>query len=412
MTGSAQVVVQALGFVCGILIVRRLPNTEYAYYTIATAMLSTMTNLSDAGISTGVIAQGGKVWQDPIKLGRVMATGMDLRRRFALISALAAPLPVYLMRKHDASWLACAIVLLSLIPTFYASLSDSLLETAPKLKQKVVPLQQNLIAAVIARTLLTGAMVFTIPTAAGAVLATGISRTWANIRLRKISSEHADYKQPPDPEIRKDILKTVYRILPTSLYSCFSGQVTIWAISIFGSTTAVSQLGGLTGLSQAMTIFSVLFMTLMIPRFARLPENRSLIIRRFLIVQVGLLVTCALIILSAYVFSTPILWLLGHRFGGLGKELTLAFATAAITFLSSSTSQMLSARGIVVPPILFIPFAVAVQVGLAFVLPLQQLSGALLYGLLTVACIYLLRLGHFTFSIRGDAYLKQTLKVR
>jgi len=400
MTGGAQVIVQALGFISGILIVRRLPTNEYAYYTIATAMLSTMTNLSDAGISTGVIAQGGKVWQDPIKLGRVMATGMALRKRFALVSGLAAPVLIYLMRKHDASWLACILVLLCLIPTFYASLSDSLLETAPKLKQKVAPLQRNLIAAAVGRAALTVAMAFTIPLAATAVLATGISRTWANIRLRKISSEHADWNQPPDPEIRKKILKTVYRILPATLYSCISGQVTIWAISIFGSTAAVGELGGLTGLAQAMTMFNTLFMTLIIPRFARLPENRPLILKRFIVVQIGLVLLCFALVGMSSLFSREILWLLGQHFSGLGSELTLAFASACAALLTGCTSQMLSARGVVVPPYLFIPFAVTVQVGLAFALPLSQLSGALLYGLFTTLAIYLLRMIHFGFSIR------------
>jgi len=104
ITGGAQFLVQGLGFVAGILIVRRLPIAEYAYYTIATALLSTMTALADGGIGAGVISQGGKVWKDPVELGKVVASGLALRRRFALLSAVAVPFLIYFLRKHGASW--------------------------------------------------------------------------------------------------------------------------------------------------------------------------------------------------------------------------------------------------------------------------------------------------------------------
>ncbi len=73
ITGSAQIIVQAVGFASGILIIRLLPVQEYAFYTLANTMLGAMTVLSDGGISTGVMAQGGKVWEDKLKLGKVLA---------------------------------------------------------------------------------------------------------------------------------------------------------------------------------------------------------------------------------------------------------------------------------------------------------------------------------------------------
>ena len=54
ITGLAQVIVQAVGFISGILVIRLLPVQEYALYTLANTMLGTMTVLSDGGISTSV----------------------------------------------------------------------------------------------------------------------------------------------------------------------------------------------------------------------------------------------------------------------------------------------------------------------------------------------------------------------
>jgi O-antigen/teichoic acid export membrane protein len=392
--------VQVLSFVAGILIVRRLPVAEYAYYTIATAMLSTMTALADGGIGAGVISQGGKVWKDPVELGKVVASGLALRRRFALLSAVAAPFLIYFLRKHGASWAVSLVILACLIPTFLAALSDSLLEVAPKLHQAIPPLQRNQIETAFGRSLLTILVVFTWPTCALAVLATGISRTWANMRLRKIASGYADRTQKADPEIEKKILTVVWRILPASIYYCISSQITIWVISIFGSTVAVGQLGGLTGLAQAMTLLTTLVTTLLVPRFARLPENKRILVTRFVMAQAGLIVLGLVITGMASLFGVQILWLLGKQFGGMQKELTLAFASACVTLLSSTNNQLLSARGIVVPPAVFIGFALVVQVGLALVLPLREVYGALLYGLLTALALYLLRLIYFAIRMR------------
>jgi len=80
ISGIAQILVQALAFINGILIIRIFSTQEYALYTLANAMLGTMTLLSDGGIADGVMSQGGKNWQDRNWLGAVMATGMQLRR--------------------------------------------------------------------------------------------------------------------------------------------------------------------------------------------------------------------------------------------------------------------------------------------------------------------------------------------
>ena len=64
ITSLAQLFIQAIGLVSGILVIRILPTDEYALYTLANTMLGTMIILANSGISVGVTAQGGKVWQD------------------------------------------------------------------------------------------------------------------------------------------------------------------------------------------------------------------------------------------------------------------------------------------------------------------------------------------------------------
>ena len=177
ITGGAQIIVQAIGLVSGILIIRLLPTHEYGLYTLANTMLGTMIILADGGISPGVMAQGGKVWQNSEKLGAVLATGLELRKKFAAISLIVStPILLYLLLKQGASWVSAVLIVAALIPAFYAALSDALLEIVPKLHQTILPLQKNQIVVVVARLFLSGITLFAFPWTYVAILATAVPR--------------------------------------------------------------------------------------------------------------------------------------------------------------------------------------------------------------------------------------------
>jgi len=144
ITGGAQALVQGLGLLVGVLIIRLLPKEEYAFYTIANTMLGTMTVLADGGINNGAMAAGGEVWQDRYGLGKVLRTSIHMRKKFAVYSLIVTiPILIYLLNKQDAPWTSILLITLALIPSFWAALSDSLLQTVPKLHQAIPPLQKN-----------------------------------------------------------------------------------------------------------------------------------------------------------------------------------------------------------------------------------------------------------------------------
>src|SRR5690606_34453750 len=152
ISSFAQVGVQTISFLCGIIIIRSLPINEYALYTLANTALGTMTILSDGGISSGILSKGGKVWNDRDKLGAVLTTGLKLRNRFAIGSAIVSlPILIFLLIQHEASWLTITLICFSIIPAFYANLSESLLVIIPKLHQCILPIQKNQIKVELGR---------------------------------------------------------------------------------------------------------------------------------------------------------------------------------------------------------------------------------------------------------------------
>jgi len=85
---SLQLVIQALNALSGILIVRTLSKQEYAYYTIANSLQSTMNILADSGISAGMMSIGGKIYTDDNQLAQLLNTGIRLRIYLGLIAVI------------------------------------------------------------------------------------------------------------------------------------------------------------------------------------------------------------------------------------------------------------------------------------------------------------------------------------
>ncbi|QMW01854.1 lipopolysaccharide biosynthesis protein [Spirosoma foliorum] len=382
ITSSAQIVVQGVGAISGILIIRLFSTKEYALYTLANSMLMTMIVLADSGIAAGVMSQGGKVWQDRVKLGTVLAVGLDLRKKFAIASLIiSVPLLLYQLLHHDASWFTSLIIIFSLIPAFLSALTGELLEIAPKLKQDIAPLQKNQVKLHLVRLVLTFTIIYFFPWAFLALLASGISQLWANVNLKKISDKHAKQEQKSDLIIRAAILAVVKRQLPSSIYHCFSGQITIWLVSAFGSTLAVAQIGALGRIALLPGLLTLLFSIIILPRYARLPKDQTILLNYFIKIQIGWLIVSAAIIGIFWVFSTEILWILGPKYSALRKEALLITITSCINLFSGSAFNLYTSRGWILNPIISIAInTITIASGVAFI-DVSSLQGVLVLSI-------------------------------
>lgn len=390
VTGSVQVLVQAVSFVSGIMVIRLLPTDEYALYTVANTMLGTINLLSDSGITTGVMAQGGKVWQDKSKLGQVLMTGLGLRRKFAAVSLLfGIPVLVYFLNHLNASPLAIILIIASLIPAFYAALVDSILEIVPKLHQTIIPLQKNQLKVAIGRLGLSALTLFFFPFTAVGLIAAGIPRIFGNIKLKKIAAVHADVHQHPDKEVQKEILNVVKRTLPGAVYFCISGQVTIWLISVFGQTSDVAQLGALGRITIILSVMSSLIVTLVIPRFARLAETEKLK-SYFWKVQILITALSALLVLMVWIFSPYILMILGKNYSGLTEEITLSMMAGAISLIGGMSYFLYSSRGWVINPLITIVLSILALIIGIMINDINTLIGVIKLDIVTAINFYLM----------------------
>src|ERR1035438_10114760 len=71
-----QVLIQFVAFLTGILIVRNLTKAEFAVYTVAASSLIILSTLSDLGFGNALLALGGKVWNDNLRLGQLLRSAL------------------------------------------------------------------------------------------------------------------------------------------------------------------------------------------------------------------------------------------------------------------------------------------------------------------------------------------------
>ena len=387
ITSGAQIVVQVVGLLSGIIVIRLLPTHEYGLYTLANTMLGTMIVLADGGVSIGVMAQGANVWQDRKQLGVVMVSGFDLLKKFAIVSlVISSPVLIYLLLHHGASWPMTLLIIASSIPAFYAALSDSMLEIAPKLHQSILPLQKNQVNVGIGRLLLSGIMLFIFPWAVAAIIASGLPRIYGNIKLRKIASFLTEADQLPDPAVKKDIIRVWKKSMPGLIYYCISGQLTVWLVSLFGNTAAVAQIGALGRIVMLLNLFSAVFSTLVAPRYARLPITPSLLKKKMLQIQLGLVGFFIAVIGLVYLFSGQILWVLGDKYIGLDDELVLLMIGSCFSLMTGLVYFLTSGRGWILTPWIYVTGSVVATIIGLFLFNISSMQGVLLFNIFISVC--------------------------
>lgn len=384
VAGFSQALVQTVGFICGVVVIRLLPTEQYALYILAHTMVGTMSVLADGGISTGVTARGGRVWQDPEKLGAVLATGLDLRMKFGVISmTIALPVMYLLLINHHAGSFMSVLIIIAVIPAFFSTLSGSLLQVAPKLQQDIFLLQKNQVIAHLMRLALLAATLFYLPFAFVAILAGSVPQIWSNMRLKAISLKYAYWRQNPDAGIRREILRFVKNILPGSIYFCISGQLTLWLISIFGSTSAIAHVGALTRLATVLTLFNILLGLLVIPRFARLSSNRRMLVSWYIKIQTCLIVFCGAITGVAWLFPHEMLWILGSPYAGLHHELLLCFVGGGLNLWVGVNYALNTSRGWLINPVVAISVGIFGIVGGLLLVDVSTIEGVLWFNIFT-----------------------------
>ncbi len=379
---SGEIVVQGIGFLIGIFLFHHFSKADAAFYNLANCMLGMMTLLSDNGVGAGIYAIGGKVWRDRGRFGELIATALHIRRRLNILTmVVVSPLTWYLLRHNGCPpWQTFGITCIVIIGTYFQILT-SILGEIPKLHLQAIRLQKLNIGIALLRLGLIGAALLTRLTTLTALLANlGGSIVQAHY-LRRWMPPLADPAASVNAEDKKVLVSLIKRQLPSSIYYCIYGQITIFLISLTGNVSNLADVAALSALARVFAVVGSVMSTIIYPRFAHIQEPH-LLWRRYLQI-IGLFLLMGFVMCAfAQLFPKELLWILGNKYQHLEKEVLLMVAGSVLGVIGGNLWGLNSTRGWIVAPWLYIPASVLTQALLIWLLPVSTVAGVLWMGLL------------------------------
>ena len=397
-----QLVVQAVNLASGILLVRTLSQAEYAYFTIANAMLSTMNILADSGIGVGVSAIGGRVWREPRRFGQLINTALGLRRRFApAVALVVTPLLVWALVSKGASGTQAGVIALIVLLALACQLPTTVLMAVPRLHSQLGRIQAVDLLGAAVRLAFVGAACFIFLNAAVAVCATLLMALAQYAYLRGRVADSVAAEAPANAEDRAELLRVVKSYLANSIFFCAQGQLVVWLVSAFGSTQAVAEVGALGRLAVIFAVIFSVMTSVVLPGFSRCQQPARLRRRYWQIVGAFCLFGLSLIWL-ARLFPDQLLWILGAKYSHLRGELALMMTMTALGSVVTIMSALNNAKAWVRRSWLNIPCVLGAQALLLLLMDISTLHGALWFSILSIVPTFLLNawLGHKGYTGR------------
>jgi O-antigen/teichoic acid export membrane protein len=374
-----QALVQAIGFAAGLLIVRNLPKREYAFYTIGNTMLAAILVLADSGISSALTAIGGRVWQDSRRLGSLLNTALQLRRRLAVFTVVAVvPVLIWLLRQNGASRLTMIGLVVAVLAGSGLELITRIYAVALRLRSEIREIQNQALLSALAKLVVVGIALFVFMNALIAIASVVIGFAVQFVMLRRWVHRKIDRTAPADLVMRSEIVSVLKQQAPHSIYYCLQGQITVWLISIFGNAESVANVGALGRLAVAFALLSSITAEVVLPAFARIQSAHQLR-RRYVQIVAGYVAVSVLSVAAVAIFPRQILSVLGQQYSGLHTEGILMAACAVVSTTAGLLWAINCARAWIVPPALLIPCTILVQALTIAFLNLSTVKGVLLF---------------------------------
>jgi len=387
---TVQVAVQLMGVASGILLVRTLSQTEYAFFTLGFSMLSTMSILADSGIGIALSSIGGRVWQDRERFGQLINTALRLRRYLAAIAVVVVtPISVWLLIRSGASPVYAAGITLTLLAGLNYQLLSGVLMIVPRLHSQIKRVQTLDALAAAVRLAVVVAAYFIFLNAEVAILATIVSVIVQYVLLRRWVKGDVNLAAPVSREDQAAMLGIVKHQAPNAVFFCLQGQLTVWLISIFGRAQNIAEVGALGRLGMIFSVIGAVMTSIVLPAFARCQSPRELRIRYFQVCGAFLLLGLSLITAAA-VFPDQFLWILGSKYAHLKHELLLMMIMAAVNSLVSTMWSLNSTKAWIKYSWLNIPGVVLTQIVLLTLLDVSTVHGVILFGIFSLLPTFLL----------------------
>lgn len=335
---------QFIGVLIGLFLVRRLSIEAYAQFGVATGFQTVFTVLMDLGFASTIVPLVGERAGDFAVTGRYVRAARHLRdRTFWLLAPVATVSFLYIVHKHNWSLplqiLLLASVLISLYSGGVVSFFSAPLFLHRRLREYYLP--QLFSGAV--RFLLYGLLDLLGSLNAWTAAGLGALGITANgIFIRKSAQRYMEWPEKDDPEAVQELLRYVLPATPAIIFSAFQSQISLFLISLFGSTVHIAEVAALGRIGQLFLVLMTFNTVVVEPFVAR--QSRERIGRYFILFPILTALACTLPVFIAFRWPGIFLFLLGPKFNGVLPYLGWYVLSASMNFVSGLIWIMNRAR--------------------------------------------------------------------
>lgn len=387
---SVQMIIKVIGMLVSIYLIRILAKEDYAYFTIAISIMSTIVLLSDSGIGSGFLAIGGRHWEDKDRMGKLVTGSMELRKKQFWAAALFGfPMLIWMLNKNEAP---LEIILLMVVIVGVGStleIYNIIYAATLKLNNQYDSIQKVEFINTCVRLILVFLLSYIFLDAVTAVIVSVIAYGVNFLIYRNWASKYYTVAKKALQTDKSEILNIVKHQLPNAIYYAIIGQITIFLISVFGSTENVAEVGVLSRLAVMFSIIGVTLTTVVMPMFSK-SKRPEQIVKLFSILMFFLIALSCTLIGFAMAFPDVFLYIFGNKYMHLTQEVVWLVAAAMLSLVTGMIFKINSHRGWVIKWYVFIPVGIATQVIALLTLNVSTVLGVVQYQLvLNIPVIFL-----------------------
>ncbi|CAN5774572.1 hypothetical protein BH11VER1_BH11VER1_10890 [soil metagenome] len=330
-----QLGINIMNALSGFILVRSLSKLEYGWLTIAISLGATLAVMLDPFTGSTLQAEAAKSDRTPRQLGTLVNTVSKLLlSRGIWIMAAALFWFVTLLLKNGLplpeAFTLCLVIITGYIPLSRAITMGQILRFK---SCHVISQTSDLTNAVVRLFCIATLGVASWLTALAGVLSVAAGQTAQLFVIRLQSASHINESAAASPEVAQAILQRARPLWIHCLFFCFQGQIGLWIMGVFGSTSDLADLGALGRLSILLAPVGNFGQQFAIPRLARL--QTSIQLRKFALQS--LLVFAAitgLLLIASVEVPGAFLWFLGGQYASLQNEVPLLIGLCCLTTMS------------------------------------------------------------------------------
>lgn len=396
---SAQVLVQVIGFLAGLVLVRTMDQASYGHYTLAMTMVGLAAILLDLGLMTAVVAVGGPLHAQPPPLAALLGDAWRLQKRLLLMLLVLVPAFLALFLGQGLAAVSVAVLLALVFAGAGLQNRNNMVLAVVRLRGNL-GLQQRLeIGTSLIKLALVGVASAVLLDVHVAMAINVLSAAMMFLILRRHLARDVGAAWIGSGEYSPALRRMVWMQAPNAVYQCISGQMAVWLVGLFGTTHGVAEVGALGRLALFFSLIGAVVTALIQPYFARAQHHRDMV-SAFWATNLFFALLTALLVGAALWQPGALLWILGPKYAGLAVELVWMVLSACLASWAGAAYAMGAARGWVLPGSLAIPAGVVALALSAWLLDVSTVAGSFMLNTATAAVSVFLSVGYVCLRLR------------